>query len=79
MRFVRIGQMGSSFKKAIVPPRVNQVLHTWHKDAKKRLKRGDRETSRENLTGGGQESSEYDDINLSLPVTLAMEEGSGSR
>lgn len=70
--------MGSSFKKAVVPQRVHRVLHTWHKDAKKRLKKGERadDQGTEKLTG---ESLEFDNINLTSPMSVAMEEGSRNR
>jgi hypothetical protein len=77
--YALVSQMGSSYKKAVVPPRVNRVLHVWHKDAKKRLKRGDRKVSRENLINKVQEPGEYENANLSSPMTVAMEEGVESR
>jgi len=71
--------MGSSYKKVVVPLRVNQVLHVWHKDAKKRLKQGGRKASRENLINEGKGPSEYENVNLSSPMTVAMEEGAQNR
>lgn len=32
--------MGTNYKPAVLPTRVGNALHTWHKGAKKRLKMG---------------------------------------
>lgn len=54
--------MGTHFKKAVVPIRVNRVLHVWHKDAKKRLKLGSHGVSsdgseRSNTSSGSRSRS----------------------
>lgn len=82
--------MGTNFKKAVVPPRVNRVLHVWHKDARKRLKTGspifpsDRsEKSRklrikeiDNLDLHYKSSSSCGSGSLSSPMSVILEEGS---
>nr|XP_024374011.1 MLO-like protein 11 [Physcomitrium patens] len=60
--YALVSQMGTHFKKAVVPIRVNRVLHVWHKDAKKRLKLGSHGVSsdgseRSNTSSGSRSRS----------------------
>ena len=78
--------MGTNFKKAVVPPKVNQVLHIWHKDAKKRLKQGSQvspsdrdEMIPKNLSDRKSVSSGSEGVPMTSPETAAMEEGDAIR
>ncbi|KAG0590252.1 hypothetical protein KC19_1G084600 [Ceratodon purpureus] len=84
--YALVSQMGTNFKKAVVPPKVNQVLHIWHKDAKKRLKQGSQVSASDrdemipkNLSDRKSVSSGSEGVPMTSPETAAMEEGDASR
>ncbi|KAG0504462.1 hypothetical protein KC19_N030600 [Ceratodon purpureus] len=83
--YTLVSQMGTNYKQAVLPPSVGKALHTWHKDAKKRVKIGalfsfrnkrDRSTLEEQSL---QPKDSGSDSSLSPPMGVIMEESTLDR
>lgn len=78
--------MGSNYKQAVLPPRVGQALHSWHKDAKKRVKLGALFSfgRKRNKSSDGEEQAalrpeDSESSSLSPPMSVIMEENTMPR
>ncbi|KAG0629654.1 hypothetical protein M758_1G119500 [Ceratodon purpureus] len=84
--YALVSQMGTNFKPAVLPTRVGNALHTWHKGAKKRLKMGTlfsfahkNKNTADGIEQQSLRSQGSDDSSLAPPMQSIMEDSSMGR